>query len=247
MSSGVLSTPDDQGTSADLSLLHSLLGHYARVLWDIQKTRIAMGNRVAAMERDNTKPQHMAMLADMEDRLDDMERDVNNHLRRLASRHPLAPWIEEAVGIGLPGFARILGVTGPLDQFATVSKVWKYMGMHVTAAGTAPKRQKGEKLDYSPQGRVVCHQLGESIVKVGRGKYREAYDTKKAAYLARERTGESQCPFGQTHKDKSGKVMTCGLLHAHNAAMRFAVKLLLKDLWIAWHNTVPLSQEQGAQ
>ena len=43
------------------------------------------------------------------------------------------------------------------------------------------------------QGRVVCHQLGVAIVRVGRGRYRAAYDRKKAQYLARARWGPA-CP-----------------------------------------------------
>ena len=121
--------------------------------------------------------------------------------------------------------------------------------MHVTPEGKAPRRTKGQKLDYSPQGRTVCHQIADSIVKVGKGKYREFYDTKKADYMGRERTGESGCwtLTGQVHKDKGGKVLACFKSngdgetsgHAHNAAMRYAIKELLKDMWIEWRKRVP--------
>ena len=36
------------------------------------------------------------------------------------------------------------------------------------------------------------------------------------------------------HGTPKGKIVACGLRHAHVAATRYAVKLLLKDLWIAW-------------
>jgi hypothetical protein len=80
----------------------------------------------------------------------------------------------------------------------------------------------------------MCHQLGVSIVRVRRGRYRKAYDRKKAEYLARPRLGPSACPFGQTHSTRKGEILTCGLMHAHVAAMRYAVKLLLRDVWVAW-------------
>jgi hypothetical protein len=57
---------------------------------------------------------------------------------------------------------------------------------------------------------------------------------KKAEYLSRPRRGPSACPFGQTHMTGKGETAPCGLMHAHVAAMRYAVKLLLKDLWAAW-------------
>ncbi len=141
----------------------------------------------------------------------------------------------------------LLGVTGNIDRFPTVSKLWKYLGLHVVD-GHAPKREKGVawthtnctfahsltckpdcKTDhhpscvpggignaYAPQGRVVCHQIGEAIVKVGGdGPYRRAYDQKKAYYEA-ERQEWTQA-------------------RRHNAAMRYAVKELVKALWIEWH------------
>jgi hypothetical protein len=86
---------------------------------------------------------------------------------------------------------------------------------------------------------VVCHQIATSIVRVRRGRYRAAYDRKKAEYLARPRLGPAACPFGQTHMNRKGDPMTCGLMHAHVAAMRYAIKALLKDLWIAWRALSP--------
>jgi hypothetical protein len=159
----------------------------------------------------------------------------------------MAPWIAEQRGIGLPGFARLLGVTGDISRFPTVSKLWKYLGLHVVD-GRAPKREKGVpwthtdckfqhlltcpadcKTDhhpncvpggvgtaYAPQGRVVCHQIGDAIVKMGGGgPYRRAYDEKKAYYEA-ERPDWTQA-------------------RRHNAAARYAVKELVKNLWIEWH------------
>src|SRR5207253_208596 len=98
------------------------------------------------------------------------ERAINLELVHLARQHFLRGWIQEAPGIGLPGFARLLGVTGPLDRFGTVSKLWAYLGMHVVS-GAAPRRRRGQRANWSAQGRVVCHQLGVAIVRVRRGKY----------------------------------------------------------------------------
>jgi hypothetical protein len=145
-------------------------------------------------------------------------------------------------GLGLPGFARLVGITGPLDRFATVSKLWAYLGLAVVD-GCAPRRVKGQKLRYSPAGRVLCHQLGESIVKMGRGgEYRTVYDAKRADYLARERSGPSGCPTGAVHKTKTGAIVACvkagevgeTSAHIHAMARRYAVKRLLRRMWIAW-------------
>lgn len=233
-------------TDDELAALHALLGHYARQLWDLQKQRIGAGNRVAALERDGLGD-HAAPARIIVEQYEASEKAMDRELTRLIKQHPMRDWIEAQRGIGLPGFARLLGVTGDISRFGTVSKLWKYLGLHVVN-GHAPKREKGVawthtdctywhlatcKPDcttdhhpncapgvpgtaYAPQGRVICHQLGEAIVKVGAGgPYRRAYDERKVIY-------ESERPeWTQAHR--------------HNAAMRFAVKLLIKNLWVAWH------------
>jgi len=232
---------DAQTTTAGLGLLHALLGHYARLLWDLQKARIAMTHRAAAMERDGLALEWRLPLITAASDLKAQEHAVDLQLRRLARQHFLAGWVRRAPGIGLPGFARLVAITGSLDRFGNPAKLWKYLGMHV-ADGTAPRRRRGQRANFSPQGRVVCHQLGDSISKLkpGNGPYRAAYDRKKAEYLARPRGGPSACPFGQTHTNRQGEPVQCGRMHAHVAAMRYAVKVLLRDLWVAWRTYGPV-------
>jgi hypothetical protein len=222
-----------QSGFAEPALLHALIGHYARQLWDVQQTRIALSHRVGAMRRDGLAEEWCLPLVTATNDLASTEHVIDLQLARLVRQHPMRAFIESAPGIALGGFARLLGATGPLDRFATVSKLWAYLGMHVVD-GTAPRRRRGHQANWSAHGRVVCHQLGVAIVRLRRGRYREAYDRKKAEYLARPRRGPSACFFGQTHLNKKREAITCGLLHAHMAAMRYAVKLLLRDLWVAW-------------
>jgi len=136
--------------------------------------------------------------------------------------------------------------------------------MDVRPNGMAPKREKGKSFvptrdgvpgtAYSPRGRVICHQIAEAIVKQTDSKpdakvvrtcspYRVLYDVKKAQYQSNAgnhvRRGPSNCPFGQTHKDAGGAVIACGDGHAHAAAMRYAVKCLLRDMWVEWQHTMP--------
>ena len=226
--------------------LHALMGHTSRMLLDVQKLRVAIGNRIGAAERDGLPPAYIAPLLEQVEAIKKAEHGIENQLGKLAKGHFMRDVILDTPGISLAGFARLLGITGPLSNFATVSKLWKYLGMSVVD-GHAPKRERGKPFvkqadapdgigtAYSPQGRVLCYQIAEAIVKLNRGPYRECYDRKKAEYLARERIGESECPFGQLHLGTDKKPIKCGLGHAHNAAMRYAVKMMLKDLWIEWH------------
>lgn len=267
-------------TPDELDTLHTALGHLARQLWDLQKERIGAGNRVAAMERDQVNPDFLKRSALIVDGLKAIEADIEADIRAAIRRHPLAPWITAQRGIGLVTFANLLGVTGDIGRFPTVSKLWKYLGLHVTPDGAAPKKKKGEGWThtdcahehlttcpptcttdhhpncapgalgtaYSPKGRTICYMLGEAIVKVGgEGPYRAAYDAKKRYYLQhRERSGPSGCPMGQIHKTEKGAILACvksvdGVetsIHVHRAAMRYAVKELVKALWIEWHRVL---------
>jgi hypothetical protein len=228
-----------------LPMLHKDMTDLSRMYWDVQATRIATGNRRDAMARDMkeqgrddlievfTQPLQVAV-----DYLETTEHDLQLRMRSLARQHPMAPFVEGVRGMDLPSLSALLAVTGPLSNFPNPAKLWAFCGMSVTGEGTAPHRQAGERARWSPRGRVLCYQWGESIVKAG-GPYRELYDRKKAEYLARERTGPSNCPFGQTHKKRDGTVIVCALGHAHMAAKRYAVKRLLRDLWKAWPEYVP--------
>ena len=242
---------ENQYTSADL-LIEAQLGHYARLLWDIQKMRIAVGNRKKAILRDGLSNDWTQLHNATLDIFFEQERAVERMLQRLVKRHIMASWIDDCPGLAYGGFARIVGVTGSFLRFPNVAKVWKYMGLHVVD-GIRPRRQRGVKMlkttpeqegtAFSPQGQVIAHQLGDAIVKVARGKYREKYDERKAKTLARPRYGLSGCPMGQEHKT-GGITLSCikqnadgkeTSAHLHNDAMRIAVKELLKDMWVEWH------------
>jgi hypothetical protein len=204
---------DAQKSSADVAILHALLGHLARQLWDVQKVRIMTSNRVGAMERDDLPVEwRHAMQAHVAD-LHKTERALDRQLGRLARQHFIADWILAQPGIGLPGFARLLAITGSLDNFSNVAKLWHYLGLHVVD-GEAPRKRRGERVSFSPQGRVLCRQLAESIVKVGRGPHREAYDRKKEYYTTNR---PDWTPARR-----------------HNAAMRYAIKELVKQMWLEW-------------
>jgi hypothetical protein len=202
-----------------------------------------MSNRAGAMQRDGLAEHWRLPLVTATRDLAATEHAISLQLTRLARQHFMREWIEHTPGMGLGGFARLLGVTGSLNRFPTVAKLNAYLGMHLVD-GVAAQRRRGQKANWSGQGRVVCHQLGVAIIRGRRGRYREAYDRKKAEYLARPRRGPSACPFGQTHTNK-GQVVRCGLLHAHNAAMRYSVKVLLRDLWVAWRKLAPACNQSA--
>jgi hypothetical protein len=254
-------SPATRTGDGNLPLLHLTVYHLARQLWDIQEVRVAMSNRVEQIKRDGLAGEWSASLVMHVETLASLERAIDAQLSKLMRDHPAGPWIKATNGLGLPGVARLIGVVtcftpGPMygaafERFQNVAKLWKYVGLDVRG-GKAPRRERGIKSTWSPQGRKVCYQIIDSLLKVGdagrvskkghvsKGSpYRELYLRRRAAVDLRPLVGPSKCPFGQEHRDRNKRVIECGDAHRHADAMRVAVKELLKDLWVEWKRVMP--------
>lgn len=112
-----------------------------------------------------------------------------------------------------------------------ISSFWAYAGLHVIE-GKAPRRKKGEKLNYSTQARTLCWKVSDSFIKQRTTPYREIYDRVKAEETAKL-------------KD-SGKGWK---LHADLRARRRMVKQFLADFWVYWRKAegLPVSPPYSAR
>jgi hypothetical protein len=128
-----------------LDQLHALMGHYARQHFDLQQARIAQANRLRAMDSLTAGGSEYVLKAARRaiESLEQAEGVLDRQLESLAGQHPLGPWIRAQKGVGLPSFAKLLALTGPLDGFDRPSKFWKFCGQGVVD-GHAPKRVKGQ-------------------------------------------------------------------------------------------------------
>lgn len=124
-------------------------------------------------------------------------------------------FFSQVKGIGPTISCQLLKEFGYFETFETVSAVWKVSGLDVRN-GEAPKRTKGEKLDFSPRKKVLAWKIAESLIKHRSPIYKDIYDSDKARQLARE----------DDNKPAS-------LLHAHNRARRKVSKLFLSHYWEA--------------
>lgn len=237
-------------TPEQLDDLHTILGHLARQLWDLQAERIGAGNRVAAMERDGVAPEYLERATLIVDGLEKIERLIESDIRKAIKQHPLAPWIEAQRGIGLPTFASLLGVTGDIGRFPTVSKLWKYLGLHVTPDGTAPKKVKGQGWTHTdcqhlhlatcPKTCTTDHHpncapgvMGTAysprgrtvacfnIGEMGIGHQSKGSGPYRAAYDAKKAYYEAERPDWPQ-------------IRRHKAALRYAAKEFIKALWVEW-------------
>jgi len=101
-----------------------------------------------------------------------------------------------------------------IERFPTVSSLWKYAGLHVVN-GKAPKRVKGQKVEWNPKLKALCWKISDSFVKQRGSPYRKFYDDFKAEEKRK-------------HPDLGGK-------HIDARARRKTVKLFLAHLYDKWH------------
>jgi hypothetical protein len=122
-----------------------------------------------------------------------------------------------------------------IGAFDTVSKYWAWWGLDVRD-GHAPKRVKGENIDWNPKMRMLSWKIAKQFVMQG-DRYRMIYDAEKLRLTA-ERMGENGelfCPHlaeCQAKLKKRDKPACKG--HIDAMAKRKAVKLFLSHLYVKW-------------
>lgn len=124
-------------------LAESLLAIYADSLDDLEASRIAMANRLRALEQvkgmaDTPEASRMRGIVDG---LADLEHQIELDLKRAVRQHPLGAWIKGTVGVGEKQGARLLAAIGDPSWHSrderprTVSELWAYCGLHVLHSG----------------------------------------------------------------------------------------------------------------
>jgi hypothetical protein len=154
--------------------------------------------------------------------LEDQRAAYEKHLARLARGLPIAGVVAEIRGVGLSTLAAIVGELGDLGAYEKgVAGIWKRAGLAVID-GERQRRKTGDAAlehGYAPARHAVFWNVGAALLKAqgkdaDAGPYRRIYDGRKAYERPRVATDA----------------------HAHNRAMRYMTKRLLRDLWVAWRD-----------
>jgi len=171
---------------------------------------------------------------DQEDLAKRMGHLVSGNRRAGIEPMPIYEWLtdERQRGCGAPMLAKILAEAGrDLCEYSTPAKLWKRFGEHVVD-GRAPKRRKGQTLNFSPYRRSVSYFLGASLVKSG-GYWKEVYDARKRYEVERaEAGGLIVVPTAKINAKNKDRCMSEGQVHMR--AMRYTRKKFLESLWQAW-------------
>jgi hypothetical protein len=128
----------------------------------------------------------------------DIRANCEKQMQKLAATTPGFALVTETKGFGALGLAQIIGETGDLSKYATVSKLWKRMGyapMNGYAASSwRTNRADGSKLSsdewvalgYSPERYSIAYSLADSMFR---------HQIKSAA-KSETTFGEPQGPYG---------------------------------------------------
>ncbi len=175
-----------------------------------------------ALTKGEADPNMMALVSPLFAALDTVTKgraDREKTLRKMAKDLPIYGWVSGIKGFGELGLAATVGECGDLSAYKSVSAVWKRAGLAVIDGGRQRRVSGDAALEhgFSPERRAVFWTLADSLLKAqGKdekaGPYRQIYDARKA--------------YERPRVESDG--------HAHNRAMRYMFKELLKDLTSEW-------------
>jgi len=184
----------------------------------IQKLRVAIGNRIAAVRRGKDEETlAFLMLQEWHKTLLQMELNCVERARVYLHYHPVWPWLKNIKGVGPMLGARILSVID-IEKADTISALWRFAGLGVVD-GKAERVTKGEKRHYCSRLKSSMYLLAVSFLRT-KGKFSEIY------YREKERQEK-------LHPELRPIVV-------HYRALRKMEKMFLACLWRVWREALGL-------
>lgn len=151
--------------------------------------------------------------------LEEQRKGYEKRLAKLGKELPIIHVCDDIKGVNSMTLASIVGECGDLSAYPSVAGVWKRAGLAVIQ-GERQRKKSGDAAllhGYSPERHAVFWNIGCALIKAqGKddmaGPYRRIYDERKA--------------YERPRVESDG--------HAHNRAMRYMVKRLMKNLTLEW-------------
>jgi len=233
---------DDQTTS--------VLKIAVRSLYDAQKLRIETGNRIAAHVRDGVLDEVWAKRLEVDFKiLEKFEMALEKEVDIALDSCDISPWLRAVRGVGPRMAGCLVSEIRDPGRFDTLSKLWAYSGLHTVIGPSgrqeSPRRAKGQKANWNGFLRAkVVGVLGPSFLKSG-SEYKKLYDDNKLRLESRpctmslERHNKKLAAPRDEAEEATEKVQKllpngCTRQHIHDRAIRYMVKLFLRDLYVEW-------------
>jgi hypothetical protein len=187
----------------------------------LQKSRIAFGNRVSAIDR-GADDGNNELVARWQERFDALEKEADADIYAMVKDIPIVNDLDALKGIGPLLAAKLVSMID-IERADTVSALWRYAG-YAVIDGARERPMKGEKLHYNARLKSTCYLIGTSFLKCN-SPYRQIYDEAREFY-----------DINRTDWTK---------LHKYRAALRKMIKIFLSHLWEQWRERENLSVDQA--
>lgn len=219
----------------------------------IQKTRIAMGQRLSAIERnaDTSDPETEAFLGRWHERFQALEGEVDDEIREIAGQFPIIQVAVNVKGCGLLNVSKVIALVGSVTEQDTPSKLWRFAGYgmgqyYVNGNGKIMSPVRGRVYDkdeeawyvVSPEQPPGTHvEYRPDVLLPG---YGSPFNRrlKTACFQVAESFMRSNSPYRQVYDDAREKYdrehPDWVKLRRHRAALRKMIKVWLVHLWEAW-------------
>jgi hypothetical protein len=247
---------------------YATLRTLAKQAENVERVVIAIENQVRAFAADGWPEAAFVWTSEQVPALRLIRGRLLDQLAEVMEGTSIHAWVQETRGLGRAVFF-VLGLMPPLEEFRTVSGVWKYVGLHVSD-GAAVRQRKGQRLGFSARRRAYAlMRVGEPCIKA-RSPYREIYDRRKQRTavthpdMLKEGAGCEYCDLAyqrtkaQRAERKLERVRTsvaidCANLggvhwspkHRHMDALRVMTKSILRDAFRISRGQAPLLAAEG--
>ena len=192
----------------------------------LQKSRIAFGNRIAAVEngKDTMDDLTRKLIEKWSDQFAILEKDCEKDLKAYLKDERIIQRMCKVKGLSYILAGKLSSMID-IRRADTISALWRYAGMSVVD-GHAEKLVKGEKAHFNRRLKTTCYLVASSFLKC-KSPYRQIYDSARQKYENYVHT--VACPIC---KKEIGEPWRDG--HKHAAALRKMIKIFLAHLWMVW-------------
>lgn len=246
--------------SQDQNIARAAAKAKAQFFYDLQRLRIATGNRVARAEaHDNAilTPEDRTYFTATCAAMGALEVRALKEAERACQHVSVYPWLRGIDGIG-PTMAMV--IVSQFDPYRAPrpSNFWSFAGLNVLPDGTAPRPAKGLVKGDGTPGLPYNAWLRSKLIGVlagaflrarkgeGNADYAPIYHAAKHRHATGGKCGKTAIAHGVSGHHTwhpSGKVGGppkdgdwCTAGHIHRKATRHMIKLFLVDLWKEWRD-----------
>lgn len=217
-------TPSERFSSPTAESVKTLL----RVHYDYQRERMALDGRLGLKKDGNEKkgtpvrdPVMLAVLYERRKQVLAMEEESAKTIAPIVRQHPMwKAFFKSVCGCG-EILAAVCLTEFDIYKAPAVSNLWSFAGL----APGKDRKIKGQKCPYNQFLRSkLCGVLGPSFLRSA-SPYRLYYDNMRHRLESKEWGTASKNPTDPKNP-RAG--------HQHKAAIRYMVKMFLRDLYVAW-------------